>query len=130
MKHSTYHGLRLRHQINWPGGTCICGGMRKLCYKWREAGGLLYKVMPCHACSLEQFKKDPDNADYLERSETWVDIPLDQQRARLQLDYEAEAARRNNRRRQMNELARGYYLTEQPVEEAANSPTEDLPDEE
>lgn len=129
MKRSAYNGfLGTSHVI---GVNCYkCGGMKKKCYRWREQSHWLYKIMPCHACSHSYLKSDPDFHAYLEESETWVDIPLDQQRAR----FETEAAQRAAALAEMRAaeerfLRRMIPLPQNPTEPARQEVNEDVDDE-
>lgn len=127
MREATYNGLLGDFNVRGPTKPCFCGGMKKTCYKWRELGGLIYKVMPCHGCSYDLWKKDPHCADYLEHSATWVDIPVEEQRARLERELQELERRRVLRRRQMSEIARSY-LAEEPAQEATERPNDEVPD--
>lgn len=85
---------------------------------------MVYKVMPCSQCSMDLLKKDPDYNDYIEHCETWVNVSLEEQRARHTRDREAQEERIVVRNRRLERL-----LAQQPLEEPAESPGDNLPEE-
>lgn len=123
MKESAYNGLNMRYGP-FHGSCVFCGGMRKQCYRWRELGGWLYKVLPCHSCSSSLYKNDPDCSIYLERTETWVDLPLEEQRKRLEREHEAV---RSSQRTIMARVAtRLPQQTGEPPTDGVNEDVEDV----
>lgn len=82
MKDSAFHGLNRTTYLN--GVSCrICGDTKKCCYRWTENRVWVYKIMPCHNCCRLDVKKDPDFTDKVMVSDVWVDLPIEDQRARV-----------------------------------------------
>ena len=127
MKRSAYNGFLGTSRV--IGISCYkCGGMRKKCYRWREHGHWLYKVMPCHNCSHSLLKSDPDFHPFIEESETWVDIPLDQQRARWLADQQSRA-NELGRLMEARERMIGRTLPQNPAEPTSEEVNQDVDDE-
>lgn len=64
-----------------------CGGAKRAAYRYMYlCGRWVYMILPCHGCQYAEFRAAPSPSN-VEVSPTWVDLPEQEQRDRIDREY-------------------------------------------